>query len=82
MRRQFFDAGEGAKLFVNADGVTPDAALKVELLDEKLKVIGTADVTESGTRLEALALPKGRTAVRVSWDGGSAAKLYAIYLND
>ena len=68
----FFDAGEGAKLFVNAD-----SAVKIEVLDEKLKVIGRADVAKAGTHAEALTLPKGRVAVRVSL---GAAKLYALYL--
>ena len=77
----FFDSGKGAKLFVNADGVSVGSPLKIELLDEKLKVIGSAGVTAPGTRVEAMALPKGRIAVRVSFAGGSAARLYAIYIS-
>lgn len=78
----FFEMREGSALFLNADGVTPDNPLKVELLDERLRVIGTADVIESGIRVHALALPKGRGAARVSMRTGSAAKLYAIYISD
>jgi len=72
----FFDADRGAKLFVNAE-----APLKIELLNEKLKVIGSADVTTSGTRVEALALPRGRIAVRVSFAASSTAQLYALYVS-
>ena len=68
----FFEVGEGEKLFVNADG-----PLKIELLDEKLKVIGSASVSDAGTRVEVMALPKGRIALRVSL---GASKLYALYL--
>jgi hypothetical protein len=39
-------------------------------------------VTQSGTRVEVLSLPKGRIAVRVALGGGSAARLYALYLDD
>ena len=76
----FFEAGAGAKLYVNAQGVSADAPLKIELLDERLHVIGSATVTKSGTHVEALALPKSRVAARVSFGAGSAAKLYALYL--
>jgi len=69
----FFDAGEGARLFVNADG-----PVTIELLNEELKVIGRGDVSKPGTRVEAMALPKGRLAVRVSL---GAAKLYALYVD-
>jgi hypothetical protein len=78
----FFGMRDSAKLLVNADGVTPDAPLIVELLDDKLKVIKAANVTRSGTRLQVLTLPEGRGAVRLSWNAGSAAKLYALYVND
>jgi hypothetical protein len=78
----FFDAHPGAKLFVNADGVSADAPLKVEVLDEKLKVIGHAEVNKSGTRVEVMALPAGRIAARVSLGEGSKAKVYALYLED
>jgi hypothetical protein len=77
----FFDAREGTKLFVNVDGVTSGTPLKVALLDEKLDVIRRANVTQSGTRVDALSLPRGRFAVRVALAGGSM-KLYALYLDD
>ena len=76
----FFDAREGAKLLVNVDGISEDAPVKVELVNEKLEVIRTSNVTKSGTRIEALACPKGRIAARISLGANSAAKLYAIYL--
>jgi hypothetical protein len=75
----FFDSHEGAKLFVNTDGVSGESPLKIEVLDEKLKVIRTADVAKSGTRVEALALPAGRIAARVSFNAGGSAKLHALY---
>jgi hypothetical protein len=74
----FFEARRGARLFVNADGLSAEAPLTVELLDERLQVIDRARVSKSGTAVEALKLPAGRIAVRVSFSGGSRAKLYAI----
>ena len=68
----FFDAGDGTKLFLNTDG-----PVKIEVLDEKLKVIGRAEVTKSGTRVETITLPKGRVAVRATL---GTSNLYALYL--
>lgn len=70
----FFDADEGAKLFVNAEGT-----MRIEILDERLKVIGGVRATKSGTHVEALALPKGRIAVRAVL---GTAKLFALYLEN
>jgi hypothetical protein len=78
----FFAAGQGARLLLNVDGVTPAVPLKVELLDEKLQVVRAADVVQSGTGVESLALPQGRLAVRVSLPTGSAARLYALYVTN
>jgi len=78
----FIDMRKGEKLYVNAEGVAPEAPLKVELLDERLRVFGAAQVSRSGLRVPALALPAGRAAVRVSLGAGSAAKLYALYVAD
>ncbi len=68
----FFRAEKGARLLVNADG-----PLKVDVLDEKLHVIGGTEVKTAGTRVEAMALPEGRIALRVSL---GASKLYALYV--
>lgn len=70
----FFDADDNTKLFVNAD-----AAVKIEVLDEKLHVISRGETKAGGTRVEAMTLPKGRIALRVSL---GASKLYALYLAD
>jgi hypothetical protein len=67
---EFFESNND-RLFVNADG-----PVKIEVLDEKLKVIASADVAKSGTHMEAMALPKGRVAVRVLL---GSSKLYALY---
>ena len=69
----FFDAAANEKLFVNADG-----PVRIEVLDEKLKIIGTAEVTKSGTHVEAMKLPKGRVAVRATL---GASRLYALYID-
>ena len=76
----FFDSHEGAKLFVNAEGVSAETPLKIELLDEKLEVIGTASVMKSGTRVDVLALPKGRIAARVVFGAAGKIRFYALYL--
>ncbi len=78
----FFDSRKGAKIFVNADGVSADAPLKIDLLNEKLETTGTATVMKSGTRLEVLTVPEGRCAVRVSFGASASARLYALYLAD
>jgi hypothetical protein len=78
----FVEIGKDAKLFLNVDGVNAEAPLKIELLDEKLAVIGSAEVTQSGTRVPALALPNERVAIRISARAGSTAKLYALYLTE
>ena len=68
----FVESDAGARLFVNSDG-----PVKIEVLDEKLKVVGNAEVMKEGTRVEAMKLPKGRIALRVSM---GTSKLYALYL--
>ena len=71
---EFFDANGSTKLFVNADG-----PVKIEVLNEHLQVIGSGETTKAGTHEEAMTLPKGRVAVRVSL---GASKLYALYLGE
>jgi hypothetical protein len=70
----FFNVGDGAKLFVNAED-----PLKVEVLDQKLKAIASAEVTKSGIRVEALALPKGEIALRFTL---GPSKFYAAYISE
>ena len=78
----FFDAGPGARLRLNVDGITPAAPLKVELLDEKLTVLRTADVAGSGTSVEALPLPQGAWPCAFSLPAGSPARVYALYVDE
>jgi hypothetical protein len=78
----FLEPHAGDKLWLNAEGISAESPLKVELLDDKLKVIGSAELTKPGLRLEGPAVPAGRFAVRVSFPKDSAAKLYALYLGE
>lgn len=70
----FFDAGNEAKLFVNADG-----PLKIDVLDEKLDVIASGASAKAGTHAEAMPLPQGCIALRVNL---GASKLYALYVGE
>ena len=78
----FFDLPAGAALHVNADGVTPETPLTVTVLNETMNSVATARVTRPGTRVHALLLPQGRSAVRISLPAGSAARLYAFYITE
>lgn len=79
-----------AKIYVNADEVTADAPLTVELLDGFDRPIpgfsgGTAaTIREAGTRKEVVwskPIPAGREfAVRVTFSNQGDAKLYALYV--
>ena len=81
-----------AKMFVNVSGVTTNAPLIVELLDEYDRLLpglsGTdaARIPGSGTRSEVVwsqPVPIDQTfAVRVSFPSGGDAKLYALYVED
>lgn len=76
-----FNTGGGGKLILNVDGVTPEAPLKIELLDEKLKAVAQGEVQQSGTRVEALALPGDqRLSLRLRFPANADARLYAAYL--
>lgn len=78
----FFDVPQGARLRLNVDGVAAERPLRVEVLNSMLEVVGAATATTPGTGVEALSLPKGRLAVRLSWGEGCAGKLYALYVDD
>lgn len=88
----FFESGKGTRVFVNVDGISRDAELEVELLDEHAQRIpgysqdAAAVIHQAGTRVEVIwrtPLPKNRKlALRLALPEGGAAKLYAVYLND
>lgn len=88
-----FEIKGEAKLFVNVDGVSLTAPLKIELLDKHAKPISgfsgadSARVDTAGTRREVLwpeninGLPKNqKLSVKVSYPKTSHAKVYAVYL--
>jgi hypothetical protein len=77
------DAMQG--VFVNAEGVSAEAPLIVELLDEADRPIAgySSKLTVSGTRVPAGwgALPAGRKfAIRAELPPAGAVKLYALYV--
>ncbi len=81
-----FTTTEPAKVVVNAEGLSADAPLTIQLLDEQARPVeGTvATVTKSGTRVE-VALPGGipagkRFALRVTLPDSGDAKVYAVYV--
>jgi hypothetical protein len=86
-----FTSAAGMKCHVNADGVSADAPLKIELLDERARPVpgfsgaDAVTLTASGTRVEVVwkqALPPDRKlALRVSLPAGGQGKLYALYLD-
>lgn len=85
-----FEAKAGTKLYVNVDGVSPDAPIEVELLDEHAKPIpgfsqdASAAITKGGTRVALQwrsPLPaKQKVAVRFVFPEGGSVKLFALYL--
>lgn len=85
-----FEVSAGTKVFINVDGVNPDAPLRVELLDERAQPMpgysqdAAASVNKAGTRVEVNwrePLPADRRlALRVVFPSGGAAKLFALYL--
>jgi hypothetical protein len=86
---------EGARVYVNADGLSPDSLLRVEILSEQLVALSglsAADaipITESGLRRPASWRGRenlGRTdqpvRIRVNWEGKRPedARVYAVYV--
>lgn len=86
----FFEPRSGAKLFINVDGVSPDAPVELELLDEHAQPLpgysqdAAATVSKAGTRVAVNwrePLPaKGKHALRVTLPEGGGAKVFALYL--
>jgi hypothetical protein len=76
----FFDMAENSELLINADLLTPDTPLRVELLDRQLQRVAAAAVTGAGTRVPVMRVPQGRYAVRATMPAGSPARIYAFYL--
>jgi hypothetical protein len=85
-----FEAKANTKIFVNVDGVSPDAPLEIELLDENARPIlgfsqdASAAITKGGTRIAVnwrSPLPaKQKLSLRLVFPEGGAAKLFALYL--
>ena len=89
------DAAGASRLVLNADGLSPDASLRVELLDELERPLpgysgpNAAVVTEPGVRVR-VRWPSGNVAehhgrpfrLRVSFEGAKRdrIRLYALYL--
>ena len=79
-----------AKIFVNVEGVTSDAPLKMQLLDEFDRPLpshsgaNSAVVSESGTGCEVVwsnPIPTDKTfAIQVAFPSAGDAKLYAMYV--
>ena len=85
-----FATGKNSKLSINADGVTPDAPLSVELLDHLDRPVAgcSATITTSGTRQQiawpvGAALPADRQiAVKVRFPANSKARVFALYISE
>ncbi|WP_417388761.1 hypothetical protein [Gimesia sp.] len=89
-----FEIEGDLKLFVNVEGVTAEASLKVELLDEFDKPLPgysgneAARITQAGTRTPIVwsgnrPLPAGKKlAVRVTFPVASEARFYALYVGN
>jgi len=91
-----FTVGKSGKLAFNVDGLRPDAALTVELLDGQSKPVpgfsaaDAAQLITDGLRSEIVwpkaktaALPVGQSlAVRVKFPVNSQARVFALYVNE
>ena len=85
-----FTASKSTKLGINVDGITPDAALTVELLDHLGRPIPgyVATLASNGTRQivpwpDARALPEALPfAIKVTFPANSAAQVFALYLTE
>jgi hypothetical protein len=88
--------GGSGKIRLNVEGATADLPLRVELLDARHQPLtgyggdAAARVTASGTGVEVnwpearrAGLPAGGPlAVKVTFPGGSAARVYALYVGE
>ena len=85
-----FTAGQGGKVLINADGITPDAPLTVELLDHLDRPVPgyMATITANGTHQQIAwpqnpALPVGRQlAIKVKFPANSNARVFALYVTE
>ncbi len=84
-----FVMNKSTQLSLNADGITADAPLKVELLDHLDQPVKNvvATITTNGTRQPIVwengqAMKAETYAVKVSYPVKSNARVYAIYLDD
>ena len=83
-----FKCEKPAKVFINGEGLSADAPLTVQVLDEFSRPVdgATAQVTKSGTRVEvplANPIPAGKSyALRIELPDGSDAKIYAVYVSN
>ena len=85
-----FSMDSDAKVYLNVDGVSAGAPLKVELLDERAQPVpgfsqdAAAIITVSGTRVPVnwrSPVPARQPfALRVVFPAGGAAKLFALYV--
>jgi hypothetical protein len=86
-----FEAREGDRVFVNVEGATEAAPLRVELLDDFDKPVpefsgeDAGTVVLSGTRVAVEfsqgAIPAGRQlALKVTLPEGADVKVYALYI--
>lgn len=81
-----FETSSPAKVVVNADGLSEDAPLTIQLLDELARPLegAVAKVTESGTRVKVTlpdGIPAGQPhALRVTLPEDGDAKVYAVYV--
>jgi hypothetical protein len=82
-----FKSTAPAKVFVNAEGLSPNTPLTVQLVDEFARPVtgASAKVTTSGTRVEVALkkpIPAGKSfALRVTLPDSGDAKIYAIYVS-
>jgi hypothetical protein len=76
------------KISLNVEGITPDAALKVQLLDHLDRPVPgfEAQITENGLHQEIRwpqPLPRGKKlALRVDFPANSQAQIFAVYLEE
>jgi hypothetical protein len=82
-----FTSTAAATVLVNADGLSAEAPLTIQLLDTEAKPVegAVAKVSESGTRV-AVALPGGipsgeSFALRVTLPYSGDAKVYSVYVD-